>query len=74
MSFCFFFANRIHPPCGAMTDEEAKHDNVKELWEKTYIKNLKYSAQRLQEVKLIILQPYCHNVGFPVPLPLLVAI
>jgi len=41
---------RIHPPCGAMTDEEAQDPHVRECWEKTYIKNLKYSAHKLDEV------------------------
>ncbi|KAK3727876.1 hypothetical protein QZH41_010604, partial [Actinostola sp. cb2023] len=46
---------RIHPPCGALSDNEAKHETVRELWEQTYIKNLKYSAEKLQQAGIMLL-------------------
>lgn len=51
LQYIFFF-HRIHPPCGAMTDEEAKNDHIKQHWEQTYVKNLKYAAERLEKVGL----------------------
>jgi hypothetical protein len=35
-----------------MTDEEAKHDYIKQIWEQTYVKNLKYAAERLEKVSV----------------------
>ena len=48
----YFF--RLHVLAGVFTGGITSKDNkVVTLWEETYIKNMKYAAQRLQEVKTV---------------------
>ncbi|EDO46978.1 predicted protein [Nematostella vectensis] len=46
---------RIHTPCGAMSKEEAQIPEVKQRWESTYIRNLRYAAERLKQVGIMLL-------------------
>ena len=51
LSVIFF---RLHVLAGVFTGGITSKDNkVVTLWEETYIKNMKYAAQRLQEVIIV---------------------
>ena len=52
--FTLYHFFRLHVLAGVFTGGITSKDNkVVTLWEETYIKNMKYAAQRLQEVMIV---------------------